>query len=144
MATSCSEKELIETENASQSTKVQTNYSSLRETGNEENDKEMILGKKLQNPYTIENMKKALENVNASRSEKLSLKIEPNYLYVRFLPKNDDEYVLISRDKNLELYNYPLDYEIIQRGNKYKDPSLKEDSYTWQYAALKPTINFQN
>lgn len=42
LATSCSEKELIETENASQSTKVQTNYSSLRETGNEENDKEMI------------------------------------------------------------------------------------------------------
>ena len=142
LITSCDKKTLIETENTTQSTNAQNNRSPLRETASEENDKPMILGKKLQNPYTIENMKKALDNVNASRSQKLNLKIEPNYLYVRFLPKDDDEYVLISRDKNLDLYNYPLDYEVVQRGNKYKDPSLKEDSFSWQYAAVKVDYKF--
>ncbi len=133
---------LVESEISKQNANSKGSNSSLRETASEDNDKLMVLGKKLQNPYTIENMKKALENVNVNRSEKLSLKIEPNYLYVRFLPKDDDEYVLISRDKNLDLYNYPLDYEIVQRGNKYRDPSLKEDSFTWQYAAVKADYKF--
>lgn len=138
---SCKEP-FIESEVSKQNGSLRGSYSSLRETATDQNDKPMILGKKLQNPYTIENMKKALENVNANRIEKLSVKIEPNYIYVRFLPANDDEYSLINRDKNLDLYSYPLDYEIKEQGNRYKDPLLKSNSFTWQYAAVKIDYKF--
>ncbi|MFD2520382.1 hypothetical protein [Emticicia soli] len=117
-------------------------FSGLREEASQINDQFMVLGRKLKNPYTIENMKKALENINANRPDKLQLNIKPNYLYVRFLPKNEEEYALLNRDKNLELYNYPLDYEIVKRGNSYRDSSIKDGSFSWKYAAVKVEYDF--
>ena len=46
-----------------------------------------ILGKQLENPYTVENMQKALANLTANGRISESIDIETTDLYVRFLPK---------------------------------------------------------
>ena len=38
----------------------------------------------------------------------------------------------------LELFNYPLDHEIVRTGDYYHDPALYDNAYTWQYAVVKP------
>jgi hypothetical protein len=48
---------------------------------------------------------------------------------------------LIHRNKDLELFDHPLDQEIQINGNKYKDPTTKDMPYTWYYCAVK--INFK-
>ena len=104
-------------------------------------DQEMVLGEKLENPYTVENMQKAYDNLQKGSRTTGTVKIEPNYLYIRFLPKNLGEYNLIHRNKELELFDHPLDQEIKTNGHKYKDPATKGQPYTWYYCAVK--INFK-
>ena len=44
----------------------------------------MVLGKQLENPYSIENMKKALASLNANGRTASDFDIETTDLYVRF------------------------------------------------------------
>ena len=106
-------------------------------------DKEMRLGKKLENPYTIENMKKAYEDLKKKGITK-NTDIHANYLYIRFLPENIEDYRLIHHNKEIELYDHPLDYEISTIGNKYKDPTTKDKPYTWYYCAIKSDFKIPN
>ena len=80
------------------------------------------LGKKLENPYSVENMQRALNNlkkVNINAKTTTSrLNIETTHLYVRFLPKNEEELSILKRDSTLVLYDYPLDYEIEENLNR--------------------------
>lgn len=105
-----------------------------------------VLGKKLENPYSLENMRKALsllESTGQLKSVSLdSSDIQPTDLYVRFLPKNDQELDLIKRDTLLDFYDYPLDYEIENPGTYYHDPSLPDTAITWQYTVVPPNYNF--
>lgn len=39
-------------------------------------------------------------------------------------------------DSNLELFNYPLDYELLGDPSDYYDSSLEEGKITWQYTAV--------
>lgn len=103
---------------------------------------QLILGKKLNDPYTIESMKAALlslVNQNslglAKRSQAYSdsIEIKPNYLYVRFLPYGRlQEGLLQNWDTALVMFPFPLDQEVIQTGT---DPSLP-DSVKAYYAAV--------
>ena len=43
--------------------------------------------------------------------------------------------------QGLELFDAPMDYDVIQEGDYYQDPSIPDSSVTWQYAVV-PT-NFQ-
>ena len=73
------------------------------------------LGKKLKNPYSVENMQKALDmmlketrEVQSQRAEAFGqaaqqIKIEKTDLYVRFLPKDSAELELIQEDTLLQL-----------------------------------------
>lgn len=99
-------------------------------------DREMVLGKKLQNPYTVQNMKQAYKNI-ADKKEVLNLDIKANFMYVRFLPNDSIEYRRIHHDETFMLFDHPLDYEINVKGNKYKDPSTKDNKYTWYYCVVK-------
>ena len=94
------------------------------------------LGKQLENPYSVENMKKALESLRANgRTE--AIEITPTHLYLRFKPKNEEELSILKRDSTLILYDYPLDHEIEVMGNFYRDPALPPDQPTYQYCAVK-------
>jgi len=95
-----------------------------------------FLGKKLENPYSIENMKKALENIKGNFNNKST--ISTTHYYIRYLPANEEELDLIKSDTLVEWYSYPLDYEINENSEEtsYHDPSIPENQPTWQYTAI--------
>ena len=105
------------------------------------------LGEQLENPYTVENMQQAYFNLQGNSKMKTSISasdITTTHLYVRFLPKTDEEYQLLTQDTTLELYEYPLDYELAEGGAHYHDPQLPTEGFTWKYAAVKHDYPFPN
>jgi hypothetical protein len=102
----------------------------------------MKLGKKLKNPYSLSNMKKAFAQVSNLKSTAEDLK--PTHFYVRFLPETTEEMTILIEDTLLKLYDYPFDYEIIQDGQYYHDPSIPLDKFTWLYTVVPPDYVFPN
>jgi hypothetical protein len=107
-----------------------------------------ILGKKLENPYSVENMQIAFNKLTLENKLKSSIQIEPTHFYVRFRPKNEKELETIKRDTTLEIYSYPLDFEIKRGGTHYHDPSIPDNEITWQYTVVSvnyifPKIQYQ-
>ncbi len=104
--------------------------------------KNMIkLGKELENPYSVENMRKAYENLSISypngRTSATEDIITTTHLYIRFKPRNEAELSILHQDTTLILYTYPLHYEIAQKGNFYHDPRVPLNQPTYQYCAVK-------
>lgn len=95
----------------------------------------MVLGDKQTNPYSIKIMQEA---ANITRAGTL----QPTHLYVRFLPADTTQYNLLVNDLNLELFDFPLDYEIVQEGAYYHDPDVPEGAITWQYTTVDSEFNF--
>ena len=100
------------------------------------------LGEKLENPYAIENMQKALDNfkksnLSAKSSSVNDIEITTTHLYLRFKPKNDEELNILKADSTLVLYDYPLDYEITEQGDFYKNPEVTGEQPTYQYCSVK-------
>lgn len=104
------------------------------------------LGKRLENPYSVSNMKKALANLRKSeQSAKMAaddFEITATHLYVKFTPKNEQELDILTVDSTLVLYDYPLDYEIAINGDYYRDPNIPENQPTPQYCAVKVSYPF--
>ena len=98
---------------------------------------EMVLGEQLENPYSVENMRKALANLRAN-GRTSDFDIETTDLYIRFLPADSLEYDAIAADTTIELFDHPLDFEIEQEGNWYHDPSIPDHLPTYQYTVVKP------
>lgn len=106
----------------------------------------VVLGEKLEDPYSVPNMNKAYESLKA-QGLLTSVKQEPitaTHLYVRFLPKNETELTLLYDDKSLDLFDYPLDYEIKEQGSYYHDPDIPEGEHTWLYTSVSVSYNFPN
>lgn len=101
----------------------------------------MKLGKQLENPYSVENMRKALNNLKkkgvSAKSSGDEIEITTTHLYVKFMPKNEEELSILKRDSTLVLYTYPLDYEIEENGDFYRDSEVPSDQPSYQYCAVK-------
>jgi hypothetical protein len=101
-------------------------------------DSTVLLGQKLANPYSLVNMQKAYDSLvenGGLKSSDAGKKLKPTHWYLRFLPKTREDLELLWGDKKLELFDYPLDYELIGEG-KYRDPSIPEGQPGWMYAAV--------
>ena len=98
----------------------------------------MVLGRKLDNPYTVRNVRKAMASVYPTRS---ASSVQATDLYVRFLPDSPKELQTLE-ELGLELFDYPLDYEIQTEGDWYHDPSVPQESITWQYTLVPPGFDF--
>lgn len=99
----------------------------------------VVLGKKLENPYAVKNMKKALENLKARNfmgRMKDDVEIYTTHLYVRFLPSNYTLYDTLTADSTLYLSDRPIDYEVEQPGDYYHDPTIPDTLPTYQYTAV--------
>ncbi|NMM50760.1 hypothetical protein [Marinigracilibium pacificum] len=111
---------------------------------------EDTFGKKMKNPYSVQNMKQAWDNIKpelskAGRYNVEAVTITTTHYYVRFLPKDSLEYEILLKDSLLELYSYPLDYEQIIEGEfNYHDPSIPADRPTYQYTVVLADYNFPN
>jgi hypothetical protein len=77
-----------------------TDEPNLQETASQSKNEDWIkLGKKLENPYSIKNMKLALQNLKAKNAKLTSKEVSidpgfdivPNYLYVEFQPQTEAE-----------------------------------------------------
>lgn len=97
------------------------------------------LGEKLEDPYTVENMGKALKNLYPVKADRID--IYPTDLYVRFLPKTDQE-LDVLKQAGLYLLDHPMDHRILKEGDWYQDPSLEDGSITWQYAVVDKDFAF--
>jgi hypothetical protein len=102
------------------------------------------VGKQLENPYSVENMRKAWNNVKASNSNLRTEEIEitTTHLYVKFKPKDELELAILKRDTSLILFEYPLDHEIIYYGSFYRDPEVPIGTPTYRYASVKVDQQF--
>ncbi|WP_299064808.1 hypothetical protein [uncultured Polaribacter sp.] len=130
---------------------VNEEISSIQQTKPENITK---LGNKLENPFSVTNMQRALDTilkeVKKSKSYQAKsfqksaeqIEIKKTDLYVRFLPKDSLELNIIEKDTTIVLYDHPLDYEIEEQGEYYHDPELPEDQISWRYTVVKPDYEF--
>ncbi|MDH5415311.1 MAG: hypothetical protein OEW87_14330 [Flavobacteriaceae bacterium] len=96
-----------------------------------------VLGKQKENPYSVENMQKALKNL-ASNGKGVEVDIVTTDLYIRFLPKDFEELKNLYIDPKLDLWDIPLDREIEIMGSYYHDPTIPDNLPTYQYTVVKP------
>jgi hypothetical protein len=94
----------------------------------------VVLGRKLNNPYSVKSMQIAYNQLKNTEDED---NLEATHLYIRYLPQNEKEHNELLTDNNLELFDYPLDYEILEGGISYHDPSIPAGDITWQYCVVE-------
>ena len=94
---------------------------------------QIVLGEKLDDPYSVENVTKALAVLYPTKADRVEV-AETDY-YVRFLPADEDQYFRLVAS-GLEMMDHPLDYRIVRDGDWYHDPGVAEDDITWQYAVV--------
>ena len=97
-----------------------------------------VLGKRIEIPYSIENLNRAYNSLDAETKSQINLEqITPTHYYIKFSPKNVEELDILRNIKpRLILSEEPLDYEIQEGGTYYHDPSLPEDVPTFQYSTI--------
>jgi hypothetical protein len=92
---------------------------------------ELILGEQLSNPYLVSTMQVAY-NILYSTPATLSA----NFKYVKFRPANTDQLTDLEDVHDIELQDYPMDYEVLQDGDYYQDPTLGTEDIPWLYAVV--------
>lgn len=95
-----------------------------------------ILGNQLLgNPYSLAVMQQASINLYGNANG-----ITVNKLYVRFKPSNSEQlFTLESLD--LDLYDYPLDFELLHEGDYYPQSGVGPEEIPWFYGVVD--VNFQ-
>lgn len=99
----------------------------------------MVLGKQLEDPYSVKNITKAVEALYPTKAG--SVDVSTTDLYVRFLPESQEQYDMLEA-YGVEMLDHPVDFEIIKEGDYYHDPSIPENEITWQYAIVPPDFDF--
>lgn len=95
---------------------------------------QVSLGKDLSNIYSVEAMRGAYNQQYPNGDGQYGPSgIRTTHYYIRFLPKNEDEYDSIVQ---YDLSEIPLYSEVIKGGSSYHDPSIPANQYTWQYALI--------
>lgn len=100
----------------------------------------IVLGAKLDNPYSVKNMQLASDklikdNLIAISPNRIPKVITTHY-YVKFKPQTAEDLISLKQDSTLILYEYPLDYEVIEDGISYHDPEIPDSLPTYQYASI--------
>ncbi len=102
-----------------------------------------FLGKKLENPYSVTNMRKAFNSLKEKNQKKgLALRTDINAddvkvtdLYVKIFIENADQLEKLEAD-SLNFSILPLDYEIVKEGDlEIDENTLKEEGY-WLYTSV--------
>lgn len=120
-----------------------------------------VLGKKLENPYSVTNMRKAFTSLrqkdefatyglsvqqfsqNGATGEDATEEemIETNHHYVRFWVENDEQRQQLVAD-SLQLSDIPLDVEVVEGGDYYIEESETEQEAHWVYTAVPTSYDF--
>ena len=117
---------------------VTTNF--IENTDGDSIERATVLGSRLNNPYTIANMRTAYANLRIT-----NVTVDITNLYVRFKPTTADQLDLLENTmeaQNLELFDTPVDYDVSYEGDYYQDPAIAQEQISWQYAVVLPTFTF--
>lgn len=114
--------------------------------------KRIVLGEKLKNPYSVKNMQYAFDyyNLNIKNSPFVGKKVNPTHFYVKLLPENEkqleflDNLELNHSNDSIVLHDYPLDYEIVEDGDYFVDPKNENDLYQPTYTVIPVDYDFDN
>lgn len=97
--------------------------------------KPTILGAQLTGfPYSVATMQQAYLSLYGSSTQAVE-----NALYMRFKPTTFDQLATLE-DQDIDLFDYPLDYEVVQEGDYYDDGVTNSESIPWLYAVVP--VNF--
>lgn len=98
----------------------------------------IVLGDKLPNPYSMDNMRKAIKELQSRGLSKstLSTDIKPTHYYMRFKPKNEAEVDAVEADTTVFYYSFPLDREIVGGSTNYRDPELPDSVPSYMYCTV--------
>jgi len=106
-----------------------------------------ILGAKRENPFSVANMNRAKINLYGTDIPPIS----PTHQYIKFLPSMQEHLAYLEdweTERQVPLFDFPLEYEIIAVGQYYIDPLVSDSIYTYQYAIIPigvglPEVPFQ-
>lgn len=124
---------------------------SLSEELASESDGQIVLGEKLENPYSVKNMRLALKSLKEKqkKSSKIysakilsdDLDIQTTDYYVKFWVENDEQKSLLLAD-SLNLSIIPLDVEIEQEGDYFVDENTEIEQAQWLYTSVVKDYQF--
>lgn len=110
---------------------------SQNNTDPDNGDDPIVLGSQLTNPYSVANMQQAVNTLYGG-----NYPISATHLYVRFKPSSVEQFMTLEESEDLELQDYPMDYEVIQDGDYYQDPSQGTEDFQWLYTVVQVGYNF--
>lgn len=99
-------------------------------------DKDIGLGAKLENPYSLKNMQRAYDLLDQKTKSDDSFKLSATHLYLKFKPANEEELTKIKQDTSIVWYSYPMDHEEIPDSENYHEPAIPDSLPTYQYASI--------
>lgn len=98
--------------------------------------KPTLLGARLVgNPYSLTKMQQAYVSLYGSATG-----VGITHHYVRFKPSTFEQLSTLS-DLDIDLFDYPLDYEVAQQGDYYNDGVTPAEQIPWQYAVVPSTFS---
>ena len=106
---------------------------------NDTTDYPTILGGTYANPYSIQTMTQAYNNVHGTNIQAVST----THYYVRFKPQTVSHLNTLD-SLDLELYDYPLDRVVAQDGDYWPDAytNLAQNEYPWLYTVVESNFQF--
>lgn len=124
----------------------------MRTNENDKPDEHMpiILGEKLDNPYTVANMQSAFDYYNSvvPNSPFKDKTVETTHYYIKITPNTIEQLEMLdeldnSDDENAPvLHDYPLDYEIKEEGDYYVMPKDENDIFHSAYTLIPVGYQF--
>lgn len=114
------------------------------------------LGEKLENPYSVANMKRAYESLKEKRalvaasssssvttlSTEQDIEIETTDYYVKFWIETDEQKNMLIAD-SLNLSDIPLDVEVLEEGIQFIDEETEKEEAHWVYTAVTKDYAFR-
>ena len=94
-----------------------------------------VLGIKRNNPFAVS----AINIAKAQLYGTSSSPITKTHTYVKFLPTTQEHIATLDTWETTHLipiFDFPLEYEIIEAGEYYIDPSVSDPLYTYQYTSM--------
>ena len=82
------------------------------------------------NPYSVSVMQQASVNLYGNNAQ-----IVANKKYVRFKPANEQPLKVLA-ESELNLFDYPLDREVISDNDYYPQPGIGAEEISWLYTVV--------
>lgn len=118
------------------------------ETDSNESKTGIVIGEKIPLAHTLENMKKAQASLKDRGVRTTEEELEATHLYICLKPTSEEEYNALVFDTDLEIFEFPLDREIIGEGTVVKNPLGSTNGINWVYTVVEvgkalPNIEYE-